>query len=253
MTEPVMVGGNEPANASRLPLLLGIGAALLLAVIVLPGLLGGGDDEEEFDFGVTPTSVPGATTTTLPSDVDVTPPPRTFEIFSSKNPFTPLADTGTGTGTAPGGGTGTSPDGVVLPPPPGGTASPPPSDGSVIIVQPSDGTSSPPSDGDTTTSPPSDGDTTTSPPPDDGTDPTTQPRSNEPRASQRVELLEVFSDDAQRLVATVRVNDTVYEVGEGDAFASNYQVVSLSQADGCGQFLFGDDRFRLCEGEQLRK
>lgn len=244
MTEPVMVGGNEPASASRLPLLLGIGAAVLLAAIVLPGLLGGDDDAEEFDFGVTPTTVPGATTTTQAGEA--TPPPRTFEIFSSKNPFTPLADTGTGTGTDPGGdtGTGTSPDGVALPPPPGGTTSPPPSDGSVIIVQPSDGTSPPPSDGGTTT--------TTSRPRDDGTT-TTQPRSNEPRASQRVELLEVFSDDTQRLVATVRVNDTVYEVGEGDAFASNYQVVSLSQADGCGQFLFGDDRFRLCEGEERLK
>jgi hypothetical protein len=102
----------------------------------------------------------------------------------------------------------------------------------VIIVQPSDGTTSPPPSGDGTAAP---------------------PRSTEPRPAQRVALLEVFTDADQRLVATVRVNDTVHEVGEGDSFASNYRVVSLSQAERCGQFLFGDDRFRLCEGEQLLK
>jgi len=47
--------------------------------------------------------------------------------------------------------------------------------------------------------------------------------------------------------------DTVYEVGEGASFATSYKVVTLSVADGCGQLLYGDDRFRLCEGEELLK
>lgn len=66
-------------------------------------------------------------------------------------------------------------------------------------------------------------------------------------------LLEVFVDDEGVTVASIRVNDTVYEVAEGAAFATSYQVVTLSVADGCGQLLFGDDRFRLCEGEELLK
>ena len=70
---------------------------------------------------------------------------------------------------------------------------------------------------------------------------------------QRVALLEIFTDTDGRIVANVRVNDTVYKVGEGDRFAGSYQVVSLTLDSGCGQFLFGDDRFRMCEGEELIK
>ncbi|MDQ3384881.1 MAG: hypothetical protein M3503_02540, partial [Actinomycetota bacterium] len=77
--------------------------------------------------------------------------------------------------------------------------------------------------------------------------------ATEPRSGQRVALLEVFVDEAGVTVATVRVNDTVHEVAEGTAFATSYKVVTLSVADGCGQFLYGDDRFRLCEGEELLK
>ena len=77
--------------------------------------------------------------------------------------------------------------------------------------------------------------------------------ATEPSSGQRVALLEVFVDTEGVTVASVRVNDTVYEVAEGAAFATSYQVVTLSVADGCGQLLYGDDRFRLCEGEELLK
>ena len=60
-------------------------------------------------------------------------------------------------------------------------------------------------------------------------------------------------DDASVTVASVRVNDTVHEVAQGATFAGRYQAVTLSVADGCGQFLYGDSSFRLCEGEELLK
>lgn len=65
-------------------------------------------------------------------------------------------------------------------------------------------------------------------------------------------LLDVFTE-GDRVVANVRVNDTVSKVAAGDSFASNFKVVSLDTADRCGRFLFGDDQFRLCKGEELLK
>jgi hypothetical protein len=53
--------------------------------------------------------------------------------------------------------------------------------------------------------------------------------------------------------ANVKVNDTVYKVQAGQAFATSYKAVSLSVSTGCGTFLFGDDQFRLCKGEQVVK
>ncbi|MER3452514.1 MAG: hypothetical protein C4344_02170, partial [Acidimicrobiia bacterium] len=67
----------------------------------------------------------------------------------------------------------------------------------------------------------------------------------------RVALLEIFEDAGVR-VANVRVDDTVYErLKPGDVFAGSYKVVSLERT--CGTFLFGDDRFRLCVGEEVLK
>jgi hypothetical protein len=37
----------------------------------------------------------------------------------------------------------------------------------------------------------------------------------------------------------------------GDTFATSYKVVSLNEP--CGQFLFGDSPFQLCEGEETIK
>ena len=54
-------------------------------------------------------------------------------------------------------------------------------------------------------------------------------------------------------MANVRVNDTVHKVSAGQAFATNFKVVSLSQSDRCGRFLFGDESFRLCKGEEVLK
>ncbi|MDP9072501.1 MAG: hypothetical protein M3N68_14700, partial [Actinomycetota bacterium] len=74
----------------------------------------------------------------------------------------------------------------------------------------------------------------------------------EPRRGERVALLDVFVENG-RTMANVKVNDTVHKVGAGDVFAGRFKVISLSPADGCGRFLLGDDRFRLCKGREARK
>ncbi|MDQ3574181.1 MAG: hypothetical protein M3378_09385 [Actinomycetota bacterium] len=76
--------------------------------------------------------------------------------------------------------------------------------------------------------------------------------STEPRRGSRVALQDVFVEGG-KVKANVRVNDTVHKVGAGDVFATNFKAVSLSQADRCGRFLFGDDSFRLCRGEEVMK
>ena len=40
---------------------------------------------------------------------------------------------------------------------------------------------------------------------------------------------------------------------EGQTFAGSYRVVSLSNESGCGRFVYGDDTFRLCEGDEILK
>ncbi|MBV8984878.1 MAG: hypothetical protein JOZ68_18235 [Acidimicrobiia bacterium] len=72
-----------------------------------------------------------------------------------------------------------------------------------------------------------------------------------PRRSQQVALLNVYAKGGET-VADVRVNDTVYTaVAPGQTFASNFQLVSLQGQ--CGTFLFGDERFQLCKGEEVLK
>jgi hypothetical protein len=67
-----------------------------------------------------------------------------------------------------------------------------------------------------------------------------------------VALQDVFVDRG-RTMANVRVNDTVHRVSAGQTFATNFKAVSISASDRCGRFLFGDDSFRLCEGEEVLK
>jgi len=54
-----------------------------------------------------------------------------------------------------------------------------------------------------------------------------------------------------KLVATVDVNGKDYTASEGQTFASNFRVLSLSSS--CGTFVFGDERFSLCIGQQVNK
>lgn len=179
-------------------------AGLVLAVGGAACSGGGDDSATPTTIAPAPTPPPVVTTTTVPGEIE------TFEVFSTKNPFTPLAgDTaggGTGgTGTAPSTGGGTTPGGTV----PGGTAP-------------------------------------------GGTVPEGTTGGVEPPQAQRVALLDVFTEGGE-VKANVRVNSTVYEVGVGDEFADRYKVLSLDRGASCGRFLFGDDSFRLCRGEQALK
>jgi hypothetical protein len=116
----------------------------------------------------------------------------------------------------------------------------------VIIVTPGDTTPTTPSD----TTPVSPGDTTAPTTPGDTTAPTNPP-SNEPAPGTSVALLDVYQLPDGTPMAKVQVGSTVYTVGVGDVFAVSYRVVSLNAP--CGQFLFGDAPFKLCEGEEVIK
>lgn len=204
MTEPIAVGGEKKRDRRRLLAFVGVGLAAVVGGLVLPGLLfGGGETRTDSTPLPPPGGSAGITPTTLPAIAD--PPVETFEVFTTKNPFTPLVATG---GAAAGADTRTDPG--------TGTA-------------PATGTGSGTGTG------------------------TTNGGSTEPVSSQRVALLEVFTDIDGKVMGSVRVNDTVYEVTEGQTFASSYQAVTLSVADGSGVFLYGDDRFTLSEGEELLK
>ena len=81
---------------------------------------------------------------------------------------------------------------------------------------------------------------------------TTPPSTGGPSGgdAQRVTLVQV-SGSGDDLTATVQVNGTEYTVQEGDTFAGSYRVKSLTAS--CGTFLFGDEQFTLCEGQEVLK
>jgi hypothetical protein len=54
-----------------------------------------------------------------------------------------------------------------------------------------------------------------------------------------------------KLVATVEVDGKDYTASAGQTFATNFRVISLSSS--CGTFVFGDERFSLCIGQQVNK
>lgn len=68
--------------------------------------------------------------------------------------------------------------------------------------------------------------------------------------TRRVSLDDVFSEDGERF-ATVSVDDEQFTVSEGDTFADNFRVIDLTK--NCGTFVFGDERFTLCLGQEVRK
>ncbi len=66
-----------------------------------------------------------------------------------------------------------------------------------------------------------------------------------------VSLVDVFVADDGSARAVVQVDTTLYEVGEGDTFAQNFQVLAIDPP--CVTLLYGDDAFTLCEGERTLK
>lgn len=51
--------------------------------------------------------------------------------------------------------------------------------------------------------------------------------------------------------AQVKVGSTVYTVVQDEVFADNFKLVSISGS--CATLLHGDDKFTLCEGEEVIK
>lgn len=85
-----------------------------------------------------------------------------------------------------------------------------------------------------------------SPPPGD----TSEPVGDEDGETRRVRLLDVFEDDGD-LLATVEVGGDQFTVAEGETFAESFRLLDLTEE--CGQFVFGDERFTLCIGQEVRK
>ncbi len=203
-----------PDARRRRALLAGGAAAAVLLVVVLVSLLSGGGDDGSTTSTTQPTTRPsGASTTTTTAPGSTAR--ETFEVFSTKNPFLPLRSPGGGAAPprAPAPGAGTSGAGGTA----GGTSR---GGGGGAGGGAANGAGS--------------------------------GGSGEPRRGARVALQDVFVEGG-RVKANVRVNDTVHKVAAGEVFASNFKAVSLSQSDRCGRFLFGDDPFRLCKGEELLK
>ena len=66
----------------------------------------------------------------------------------------------------------------------------------------------------------------------------------------RVRLIDTFRRNGEAH-ARVQVDGTVYTVAEGERFADNFELLSVSGE--CASMLFGDDQFSLCEGEEILK
>lgn len=221
-----------PDDPNRRALTLGaiVLAVLLLLFLASRILLGGGEDPE--DTALPEPSGPTTTTTFAPTPDGGLPgrPTESFEVFSTKNPFTPLINPPSVGGPASGGTTATTSGGGFAG---GGTTQ--------TTIRGGSGTTG----GGGTGS----GGTTSTTQRGDGA---SGGQANEPRPQQRVSLIDVLRRNGQ-LVAQVRVNDEVFTVGEGEVFADNYRVLSIDETNECGRFVFGDEQFRLCRGEETLK
>ena len=138
-------------------------------------------------------------------------PLETFEVFAPKDPFKPLLSEASGTAAAPSG-TGTTTDGTTT----GGTDT---------------GGTGTPSGGS-----------------DVGSGSSGSGSKNV--GGRRVRLIDTFRVNGEER-ANIQVDGTVYTVAEGDRFADNFQLVSISGS--CASMLYGDDQFSLCEGEEILK
>jgi len=212
-----MAAHSAAAKGNRRVLVIGsIGLGLLLVFYLATHVLGGGGSKSSAEpLPGGPRPAPTPTTMVAPAGPA---PAETYQVFSGgKNPFTPLvSDAATSSAGSAASGTTAAVAATATAP---ATAT--------LAAAPSQPAS-------------------TAPPP-----PAAGAPGTEPSAAQRVSVLSIFTDGGPT-VSKVRVNDTVYEkLKAGDPFADTYKVVALDTQ--CGTFLFGDDRFRLCQGEEVLK
>jgi hypothetical protein len=211
MTEAIVVTPVTGASSSRAKKIMVIGLVPVLALFVGPKLLGGGGD----GGGEIP-AIPEAGAAPLAPGVAAGEAPlETSHNFSAKNPFAPLFEEG-GSGDA-----GAQPVAASSPSP-----APAPAPEEVVIVDTGVPALAPP------VSEPA---------------PTPAPA---PSAPVRFGLVQVGQDAAGLAFASVRVDGGVFQAVEGQEFAGRYKILKLDAASRCGEFLFGDQRFSLCEGEE---
>lgn len=200
------------------PLLIGLGAVVVLALVwllVLGPRLTGGDDDLATPIVTPNRTAPAPAPSPAPGD-DLYP--ETTEVFAARDPFDQLV--AAAAEPAPGVGTPGGPPG---PSTPGSTPVP--------TTSPGSGPSEGPSGG-------------------GGGGGSGRPRSGSSAevGGTEIKLIDVY-DGATRAVVTV--NGRSYDVAEGETFAERFRLLDL---DGeCGTFLFGDSRFVLCEGDEIRK
>jgi len=213
----------------RLLVLGGIAVVLLLAALVLPRALGGGGDSATTDAtaasptttagpgpdGVPFEGAPDSSASVVPDANDeATADPAASEVFSSKNPFTPLVDVTEDSGEADTtGATGATED-----------------QGSTTT-------------GDTTDTTQGLADEPSDVPSDGGGG----------RTSSSITLVDVYPGADGSPVASVEVDDELHTVAAGEAFAGRYTVVSLSDQSGSGTFRDSTGEFTLLEGEAQLK
>ena len=203
----------ERNNRRLLALVAGVAALGLLAFFVLVPALTGGGDEDTPTAVRRPVRRAPAASATPAPTRSPVPVIETFNDTVGRDPFRPLY-------VAPVQGGGGAPG-------PGGAPAPGPGTGTGGGVQPTSGTGS------------------------GGTGTGGQPAGGSAQVGgNRVSLLDVFVRDGETHAQT-RVGDTVHTPAVGDTFAENYQVLSASGE--CATFLYGDESFQLCEGQEVLK
>jgi hypothetical protein len=81
--------------------------------------------------------------------------------------------------------------------------------------------------------------------------PASQPQSSSTQVGgNRVALVDVFSRDGKTFAQT-KVGDKVFTPVVGSTFATSYQLLTASGE--CATYLFGDEQFQLCEGQEVLK
>lgn len=203
-----------PGGDQRRRLLLLVGGGVAVLVLLLVVLRLVTGGGDEAPTTTATTRPPGSAPATTTTTALGPGPAETFEVFTTKNPFLPLRSPAGG--AAPAGTAGTTTGGA-----PGGPGAAAGATGGGTAAGARAGTGA-------------------------------QGGGTQPRRGARVALQDVFTEGG-RTMANVRVNDTVHKVASGQTFATNFKVVALSQSDRCGRFLFGDDSFRLCRGEEVLK
>lgn len=216
-TEPT--SSRREVSGRRLAIILGavVLGLLLFWVLVLRGDGGGGE----------PSALPAGEPSAAPSGLvpeEVQPPNagpgkkgpvETFEVFAPRDPFKPLVDLGAGDNT---GETGD-------------------------VTGDGDTSGDTGDEGDNGDGTDTNGDGVVDSEDDDPTD----PGDSESVDGHTVELVSTLEDGS----AQIQVDDTVYRVEEGEDFAENFRLVSVS--NDCATVLFGDDQFTICEGQEILK